>query len=135
MKQVLLNLLSNAIKYNRPEGEVRIATKSFRDEIAHKQKVRLEVADTGPGLSAEKLGQLFTPFQRLGAERTNVEGVGLGLALTKRLVDLMDGAIGVQSSVGKGSTFWVEFPAAGSPLQKTAMLVARPDKVADGSRG
>ncbi len=133
LKQVLLNLLSNAIKYNRTEGEVRIATKSFRDEIVHKQKVRLEVADTGPGLSAEKLGQLFTPFQRLGAERTNVEGVGLGLALTKRLVNLMDGVIGVQSSVGKGSTFWIEFPAAGSPLQKTAMLVARPDKVADGA--
>jgi PAS domain S-box-containing protein len=116
LKQVLLNLLSNAIKYNRRGGEVRIATRCLRDETTH--KVRVEVADTGVGLSAENLGQLFTPFQRLGAEKTEVEGVGLGLALSKRLVELMDGVIGVQSTPGKGSTFWVELPGAENPLEK-----------------
>lgn len=78
----------------------------------------MEVADTGIGLSAEALGHLFTPFQRLGAEKTDVDGVGLGLALSKRLVELMDGVIGAQSTLGKGSMFWVELPAAQNPLEK-----------------
>jgi CheY-like chemotaxis protein/two-component sensor histidine kinase len=121
LKQVLINLLSNAIKYNRHGGEVRIATRRLRDETTRDRRVRVEVADTGVGLSAEQLGQLFTPFQRLGAEKTEVEGVGLGLALSKRLVELMNGIIGVQSTPGKGSTFWVELPAAENPLEKVEM--------------
>ena len=118
LKQVLLNLVSNAIKYNRQGGEVRFAVRRFREEETEPYKVRVEVADSGIGLSAEELGQLFTPFQRLGAEKTDVEGVGLGLALSKRLVELMDGVIGVQSTPGKGSTFWVEMPAVENPLAR-----------------
>ncbi len=119
LKQVLLNLLSNAIKYNRQGGEVHFAVRRFRDEATRTHKVRVEVVDSGIGLSAGELGQLFTPFQRLGAEKTDVEGVGLGLALSKRLVELMNGVIGVQSTPGKGSTFWVELPAADNPLART----------------
>jgi PAS domain S-box-containing protein len=118
LKQIFLNLLSNAIKYNRSGGEVAISTRRVSDETGRILCVRIEVADTGAGLSAEALGQLFTPFQRLGAEKTEVDGVGLGLALTKRLVELMDGVIGAQSSLGKGSTFWVELPTAQNPLEK-----------------
>jgi CheY-like chemotaxis protein/nitrogen-specific signal transduction histidine kinase len=118
LKQVLINLLSNAIKYNRHAGEVHITTRRLRDASTRNHRVRIEVADTGIGLPAEKLGQLFTPFQRLGAEKTDVEGVGLGLALSKRLVELMNGVIGVQSSFGKGSTFWIELPGAENPLKK-----------------
>ena len=119
LRQVLLNLLSNAIKYNRQGGEVHFAVRRFRDDLTKTYKVRVEVADSGVGLSAGELGQLFTPFQRLGAEKTDVEGVGLGLALSKRLVELMNGIIGVQSTPGKGSTFWIELPAADNPLART----------------
>ena len=132
LKQVLLNLLSNAIKYNRRGGEVRIATRCLRDETT--SKVRVEVADTGIGLSAEDLGRLFTPFQRLGAEKTDVEGVGLGLALSKRLVELMNGVIGVQSTPGKGSTFWVELPFAENPLEKVETIVeSAPENLSGGT--
>jgi PAS domain S-box-containing protein len=134
LKQVLLNLLSNAIKYNRRGGEVRIATRCLYDDATKDRRVRVEVADTGIGLSAEDLGQLFTPFQRLGAEKTDVEGVGLGLALSKRLVELMNGVIGVQSTPGKGSTFWVELPGAENPLEKIETMVeSAPDNSSGGS--
>jgi PAS domain S-box-containing protein len=118
LKQIFLNLLSNAIKYNRRGGEVAISTRRVCEDSGQIVGVRVEVADTGIGLSAEALGHLFTPFQRLGAEKTDVDGVGLGLALSKRLVELMDGVIGAQSTLGKGSMFWVELPAAQNPLEK-----------------
>lgn len=109
LKQVLLNLLANAIKYNRQEGEVRIVVQSGSDSV------RIEISDTGIGLPPEKLARMFTPFDRLGAEQTNVEGTGLGLALSKRLVQLMGGIIEVASEAGVGSTFAVELQKAVDP--------------------
>lgn len=102
-KQVLLNLLSNAIKYNRPDGQVRL---EFYDEGA---LLRLSVSDTGIGLMPEQVQKLFTPFSRLGAEKTNIEGTGLGLVITKKLVEAMGGQITVDSTVDVGSTFSITF--------------------------
>ena len=105
LKQVLLNLLTNAIKYNRAGGTVSIST-----EDVGRGQIRISVTDTGNGIAAENLPLLFQPFERLGAEQTEVEGTGIGLVLSKRLVELMGGSIGVESQTGQGTTFWVEFP-------------------------
>ncbi len=102
-KQILINLLSNAIKYNKPGGKVTVDIVAVSPE-----RLRICVADTGAGLPPEKIAQLFQPFNRLGREGNADEGTGIGLVMTKRLVELMDGVIGVQSSVGQGSVFWVE---------------------------
>ncbi|MDP9291774.1 MAG: ATP-binding protein [Verrucomicrobiota bacterium] len=107
LKQVVLNLLSNAIKYNRPGGRVTVAS-----EVAEQNRLRIAVSDTGLGISADRLEKLFIPFERIGAEHSAVEGTGLGLALSKRLVEAMGGKMGVKSTPGHGSTFWVEFPIA-----------------------
>lgn len=112
VRQVLLNLLSNAVKYNRPGGSVVL---SFED--APRGRIRIKVRDTGPGLSREKLDRLFSPFERLGAEQTDIEGTGLGLAFSRRLVDAMGGTLGVDSVEGTGSTFWVEFVSTRAPRQ------------------
>jgi CheY-like chemotaxis protein len=108
---VLLNLLSNAIKYNRPGGEVRIAC------VAEGAALRIEVIDSGPGLSAEQGARLFNEFERLDAANTGVEGAGLGLALSKHLMHAMGGEIGLTSEVGIGSTFWIRLPRAVAPSQ------------------
>jgi CheY-like chemotaxis protein len=110
-KQVLLNLITNAIKYTPAGGRVVISYRS-----AARKKVRIAVTDTGPGIAPEKLPRLFTPFERLGAEQTEVEGTGLGLTLSQRLMQAMGGSIGVESAVGQGSTFWIELPHTQSPL-------------------
>ena len=115
-KQVLLNLLANAVKYTPVSGTVSVSHDANGDE-----KVRIVVHDTGPGIPNEKLERLFTPFERLGAEQSNVEGTGLGLALSQRLMQAMGGSIGVESTVGKGSTFWLELPRTKSPLQKLSL--------------
>lgn len=104
LKQVLLNLLANGVKYNRRGGSVSLVCQTEGDRL------RLSVADDGPGIAPAKFARLFVPFERLGTE--DVEGTGIGLALSKRLVELMGGRIGVESKVGKGSTFWIEFPFA-----------------------
>jgi PAS domain S-box-containing protein len=110
VKQILINLLSNAIKYNHAGGKVVVAyTKG------HSDRVRISVKDTGPGLSSEKLAQLFQPFNRLGQESGAEEGTGIGLVMTKRLVELMGGVIGVESIVDVGSEFWVELIVAADP--------------------
>jgi signal transduction histidine kinase len=109
LRQVLINLLSNSVKYNRPGGAVTITARPVAG------RVRLEVSDTGVGIPADRLAQLFTPFERLAAGQSEVEGTGLGLALSRRLIEAMGGAIGVESTVGVGSTFWVELPAAAVP--------------------
>jgi CheY-like chemotaxis protein len=103
VKQVLVNLLSNAIKYNRVGGRVDV-----RCAAAAHERTRISLQDTGEGLGADKLAQLFQPFNRLGQETGAQEGTGIGLVVCKRLMDLMDGAIGVDSTVGVGSTFWIE---------------------------
>jgi CheY-like chemotaxis protein/anti-sigma regulatory factor (Ser/Thr protein kinase) len=106
LKQVLLNLLSNAVKFNRPGGEVRIAGERTGDTF------RLTIADTGHGIDRDLMGDLFTPFDRLGVERRGIEGTGLGLALSKSLVETMGGSIAAESEQGAGSTFTVELPVA-----------------------
>ena len=106
LKQVLLNLLSNAIKYNRHGGSVQVSAQPVADD-----RLRLTVRDTGPGIPADRLHQLFQPFSRLGAELGVVEGTGIGLALSRRLVELMAGQIGVDSPPGQGAAFWVELPS------------------------
>ncbi len=107
VKQVVLNLLSNAIKYNRHGGGVDLHVTMPRD--GH---VAVRITDTGHGIAEKDLGRLFSPFDRLGAEQTSVEGTGLGLALSKLMVEAMDGRLEVSSVAGVGSTFIVELPAA-----------------------
>jgi signal transduction histidine kinase/ActR/RegA family two-component response regulator len=102
LKQVLLNLLSNAVKYNRDGGEVALSCRPAGDRL------QLLVADTGPGVPEALRDKLFEPFERLGAERKGVEGTGLGLALSRRLMHLMGGEIGVEGREGQGSVFWIE---------------------------
>ena len=109
VKQVMINLLSNAIKYNRTGGSVTV--RCTLDE----QRVRVHVKDTGAGLAPEQIAQLFQPFNRLGQEDSTEEGTGIGLVVTKQLVELMGGLIGVDSSPGIGSEFWVDFPASNGP--------------------
>lgn len=103
LRQIMMNLLSNAIKYNRPEGSVKISGTVFED------RMRLNVTDTGYGIDNEKVKSLFDPFNRLGAEFSQIEGSGIGLTITKRLVEMMGGQIGVESQAGVGTTFFVEF--------------------------
>jgi len=103
VKQVLINLLSNAIKYNREHGTVEVKCIESTPE-----RLRISVKDTGEGLAPEKLAQLFQPFNRLGQESSCEEGTGIGLVVTKQLVELMGGAIGVESTVGVGSEFWID---------------------------
>ena len=106
LKQVLINLLSNAIKYNREGGTVTVACSARAGG-----RVRVTVADTGDGLSTDQLGQLFQSFNRLGRETGTEEGTGIGLVVSKRLIELMHGVLGVESTVGVGSAFWLELPA------------------------
>jgi PAS domain S-box-containing protein len=113
LKQVLLNLLTNAIKYNNAGGQVTVDCAA-----APAQRLRIRVRDTGPGIPAEKLARLFTPFDRLGAEQSEVEGTGLGLALSRRLAEAMGGGLGVESTLGEGSVFWVELPLVESPVER-----------------
>src|SRR5205823_8313891 len=115
LKQVMLNLLANGIKYTPAGGNVIISYNATGDEA-----VRVEVRDTGPGIPPEKLPRLFKPFDRLGAEQSHVEGTGLGLALCQRLVQAMNGSIRVNSTLGNGSTFWLDLPQSKSPLQTLA---------------
>jgi len=103
VKQVLINLLSNAIKYNREHGTVDVECSANTPE-----RLRISIKDSGAGLSPEKLAQLFQPFNRLGQENGTEEGTGIGLVVTRQLVDLMGGTIGVESTVGMGSEFWIE---------------------------
>jgi PAS domain S-box-containing protein len=110
VKQILINLLSNAIKYNHAGGAVIVECVPRSPE-----RICVSVKDTGPGLSPDQLAQLFQPFNRLGQEAGGEEGTGIGLVMTKRLVELMGGVIGVKSDIGVGSVFWVELLLAAEP--------------------
>jgi PAS domain S-box-containing protein len=109
LKQVIINLLSNALKYNRPGGTVDIGY------TRTPERVRINVRDSGEGLPPEKVAQLFESFNRLGRETSAEEGTGIGLVVSKRLVELMGGDIGVESTVGVGSVFWIELIATATP--------------------
>jgi CheY-like chemotaxis protein len=118
LRQILLNLLSNAVKYNRPGGRVWIGWHASSGQVA------LGVRDDGPGIAPEVQGRLFTPFDRLGAELSGVDGTGIGLALTRSLAEIMGGSITVDSAPGRGSTFTVRLKTA--PVPAPARLVATP---------
>jgi PAS domain S-box-containing protein len=123
LKQVLINLLSNAIKYNKTGGTVVVDCAG-----STAARIRLNVRDTGPGLPPEKLAQLFQPFNRLGQERGAEQGTGIGLVMSKQLVELMGGVLGVESSVEVGSVFWWELAAAEAP--KLDAKTTQPEAVA-----
>jgi CheY-like chemotaxis protein len=128
VKQVLINLITNAIKYNRKQGTVEVGCSANTPERIH-----ISIKDSGMGLSAAKLEQLFEPFNRLGQENGTEEGTGMGLVVAKQLVELMGGTIGVISTVGVGSEFWIELmrdkapqhPAKNS-IADDSSLLARP---------
>jgi PAS domain S-box-containing protein len=132
VKQVLINLLFNAIKYNKPGGAVAVEC-----ALASPASIRISVRDTGVGLAPEQLAQLFQPFNRLGKESGTEEGTGIGLVVTKRLVDLMGGTIGADSTVGVGSVFWIELTRTSAPQlaveQAVLATLTRPEVAVGGA--
>ena len=132
LKQILINLLSNAIKYNQVQGTVVVDYTAIAPD-----RIRINIKDTGAGLRPEKLAQLFQPFNRLGQEAGGEEGTGIGLVVTKRLVELMGGAIGVDSTVGAGSVFWIELISAAAPqlvIEGSEAAAYAPPHVPHGAR-
>jgi CheY-like chemotaxis protein len=120
LKQVILNLLSNAVKYNRPSGEVVVSCRASGSD-----RVRISVRDTGIGIAPDKMHRLFVPFDRLGAETTKVEGTGIGLALSQRIVSALGGVLDVESSPDEGSVFSIELKRAASIRPARANATAR----------
>ncbi len=105
-KQIILNLIGNAIKYNKVEGEVIITC----IQLTENKMIHIQISDTGRGIKKELQEKIFTPFERLGLESSSIEGIGIGLVITKKLTELMDGSIGFESMPNEGSNFWVNFP-------------------------
>ncbi len=135
LKQVVLNVLTNAVKYNHPGGTVRTTLQVMPGRL-----LRYRFADTGRGIAAEDLERAFLPFERLDADSTDAEGTGLGLALSRGLIEAMGGAIGVESSEkGAGSTFYVDLPLTDNPHEGAAFLfqpetAAFPKRIERGGR-
>ena len=120
LKQALLNLLSNAAKYNSKNGSVTVSY-----EVTEKQRLRINVTDAGSGLTADQQQHLFKPFERLGAEHGAIQGTGIGLTITQQIVELMGGSTGVISTIGKGSTFWIELELSRERLPETVKVLER----------
>ncbi len=136
LKQVMLNLLSNAIKFGKERGVVEVSCECDAEPL--RPWVRIRVTDSGEGLSVEQRARLFVPFERLGADARGIEGTGIGLALSKRLAEMMDGAIGVDSAPGAGCTFWVRLPMAAAaggdaPVPAESGAVLRAPRAAAGA--
>ena len=121
LQQVFMNLLSNAVKYNRPDGTVTVIAELVED------RVQIRIQDTGIGIPAEKMSRLFVPFERLGAEQTQIDGTGIGLALAQRIVTANHGRLTVESVVGKGSTFTVELPAVACGIHPAEIAPPEPE--------
>lgn len=116
-KRALLNILSNAIKYNRDKGKVTLDCRATVHGMLH-----ISITDTGLGIQETMFDRLFTPFDRLLAEHSKIEGTGIGLSITKQLIERMDGKIGVNSKIGKGTTFWIELPIEEEKLSNQAPI-------------
>ena len=127
LKQIFFNLLSNALKYNKENGEIIIS--SSKDDKGY---VRISVQDSGSGLTLEEQEQLFTVFNRLGAEHSEIEGAGIGLVITKKIVEMMGGRIGVESQPDEGSTFWIELPQDNMNVQNKVEKQLSHDKKSPG---
>ena len=123
LKQILLNLLSNAVKYNRQGGSVQLACQRLAGD-----RLRITVTDTGLGIAPESLDRLFVPFERLTSEQRAIEGTGLGLPLSKRLAEAMDGTLQLTSTPGQGSTFWVELPLTETPVERLERAEPLPEQ-------
>ncbi len=124
LKQIIINLLSNAIKYNKDKGSVIVTCTDLDNG-----RIRISFRDTGYGLEPEKISQLFQPFNRLGQEAKGVAGTGIGLVVTKQLTELMEGTLGVESTIGVGSVFWVELRSTAAPdliVRKTELITTLP---------
>ncbi len=128
LRQVLVNLLSNAIKFNREQGRVDVVS-----QVAD-GRVRIEVRDEGPGVPPERRARLFVPFERLGAERSAVEGTGLGLAVSKHLVEAMGGEIGFDDAPGGGACVWLALPASSRALSAAHEAIPMRDRTAQAPR-
>jgi PAS domain S-box-containing protein len=122
LKQVLLNLINNAVKYNIRGGSVKVVCSKQKSVDKNENMIRIDVIDTGKGIAEEYIKKLFNPFERIGAERTETEGTGLGLAISEKLTVAIGGKIGVESVVGKGSTFWIELPQTESQSDKCEQI-------------
>lgn len=124
LRQAMLNLLSNAVKYNRTGGKVAVSSHVENEQVS------IHVKDSGPGISEEKQRILFKPFERLGAENTDIEGTGIGLVITKNIIELMQGEMGFESEPGKGSDFYIKLPLAQGVVEETvAQSAIRPEKI------
>ena len=123
LKQVFLNLLTNAVKYNQQDGGVSIICTRHVPGL-----VRIGIKDTGPGISKDRIAELFQPFNRLGAEFSEIEGTGIGLVITQKLIKLMNGRLEVESVLGEGSIFWVELPSIQRASQQDSNLYIVPSK-------
>lgn len=112
LKQVLINLLNNAVKYNKTGGKITVTTSLEQRNELEKMQVRISITDTGNGIKPEDIGKLFQPFERIGADKTETEGTGLGLMVVKKLTEAMGGKVGVHSILNEGTTFWIELQLA-----------------------
>jgi PAS domain S-box-containing protein len=128
LKQVLLNFFSNAIKYNNPGGIVAITNEAVENRF-----LRFKIRDTGRGIAPANFDKIFEPFERVGHEKSDIEGTGIGLTITKRIVEAMGGVVGFSSELGVGSIFWFDLPLAKQPRETAAPL--RSELAAPGSAG